>query len=83
MVGEGDALRLRVGLGARGEELFPTGEEAERAAKEMERAAKETERAAKEAAIAARDTALERVVALEAQLRKARSRGTHPGKKPA
>ena len=65
VVGEGDALRLRVGTGPRGEELFPTGEETERAAKERERLAKE-------AAIAARDTALERVLALETQLRSLR-----------
>jgi hypothetical protein len=34
-VGQGEALRLRVGTGARGDELFPTGEEAERAEKEV------------------------------------------------
>jgi len=71
VVGEGDALRLRVGTGPRGEELFPTGEETERAAKERERLAKE-------AAIAARDAALERVLALEARLRSPR-----PGRRRA
>jgi hypothetical protein len=53
-------LRLRVGTGPRGDELFPTGEEAERAEKEAERAEKEV--------------ALARVAALEAQLRKRRRR---------
>jgi Uma2 family endonuclease len=40
-VGELDTLRLRLGLGATGDELFPTEEEHERAEKERERAAKE------------------------------------------
>jgi len=60
VVGRGDDLRVRVGDGAGGEELFPTGEEAEAAAKE--------------AAIATRDAALERIAALEADLRKTRRR---------
>lgn len=72
-MGEDESLRLRLGVGPRGEELFPTGEEAERAAKEVERAAKEAERAAKEAALVARDCALKRVAELEAML-KARAR---------
>lgn len=59
-VGQGESLRLRVGTGARGNELFPTAEEAERADKE--------------AAIAARDEALARLADLEARLRKRRSR---------
>jgi Uma2 family endonuclease len=54
-VGSGDALRLRLGIGARGDHLFPTTEEAERADKEVERAAKEAERAAKEAERAAKE----------------------------
>jgi hypothetical protein len=44
-VGHGDLVRLRVGLGVEGDELYPTEVEAERAAKEAERAAKEVERA--------------------------------------
>jgi hypothetical protein len=55
-IGSGDALRLRLGSGPHGDELFPTAEEAERAEKEAERAEKEA--------------ALARVAALEAQLRK-------------
>ncbi|MBI4703315.1 MAG: Uma2 family endonuclease [Deltaproteobacteria bacterium] len=61
-VGFGDAARVRLGTGVRGEHLVPTAEEAERAAKEVERAAKEValaeteaERAAKEAALADRE----------------------------
>ena len=51
-VGMGHDTRVRIAVGARGDELVPTAEEAkevERAAKEVERAAKEVERAAKEA----------------------------------
>lgn len=55
-VGQGDTLRLRLGTGVRGDELFPTMEEAERAAKE--------------AAIEARDIAQRRVAELEARLRR-------------
>ena len=62
-VGTGRDVRVRIGVGAQGEELVPTAEEAERAAKEHERLAKEHERAAKE-------TALARVSALEAELRR-------------
>jgi hypothetical protein len=61
-VGTGDALRLRLGVGPRGDELFPTTDEVERAEKEVERAAKERalaekeiERTAKEAALAAEE----------------------------
>ncbi len=54
-VSKGEAVRLRLGAGSRGDDLFPTGEE--------------SERAAKEAAIVARDAALERVMELEAKLR--------------
>jgi Uma2 family endonuclease len=39
-VGTGDAVRLRVGLGENGDELFPTEAEAERAEKEAERVAR-------------------------------------------
>jgi len=49
-VGEGDAVRLRVALGAHGDDIYPTEAEAERAAKEQERAAKEQERAARRVA---------------------------------
>jgi hypothetical protein len=83
-VGDGNDLRLRLGTGPGGGELFPTGEEAERAARvaaeataETERAAKEAERAAKEAALAAghsalaaRDAALARIAELEEKLRR-------------
>jgi len=57
-VGEGRDMRVRLAVGARGEELVPTVEErerTERTAKEAERAAKEAERAAKEAERAARE----------------------------
>ncbi|MBX3207210.1 MAG: Uma2 family endonuclease [Labilithrix sp.] len=54
-VGTGDAMRVRLGIGPRGEELVPTEAEEERAAKEAERAAKEAERAAKEAERAAKE----------------------------
>jgi hypothetical protein len=60
-VGEARDVRVRIGVGPRGEELVPTTEEAERAAKEQERAARGQERAAKEAALA-------RVSELEAEL---------------
>ena len=81
VVGSQESQRVRLGIGPRGDELFPTGEEAERAAKEQERAAKEQERAAREAdraakdtAIAERDAALVRVAELEARLRATRAR---------
>jgi len=70
VVGEGRDTRVRIAVGARGDELVPTAEEreaTERAAKEAERAAKEAERAAKEAA-------LRRVAALEAELRRVTGR---------
>jgi hypothetical protein len=60
-VGAGRDTRVRIAVGARGEELVPTAEENERAAREAER----TERAAKEAALA-------RVNELEAELRRLR-----------
>jgi Uma2 family endonuclease len=81
VVGSGDGVRLRLGSGPRGDDLFPTAEEAERTAKEAaivagdaERAAKESERAAKDAAVAARDVALRRVLELESKLGRRRSR---------
>jgi Uma2 family endonuclease len=87
-VGEGDSLRVRVGTGPRGDELFSTAEEAERAAKEAERAAKEGERAAKEAERAAKEVeraakeaALERVLELERQLRKLQAEGRRKPRK--
>jgi hypothetical protein len=62
VVGKGEALRLRLGIGSRGDDLFPTAEEAalvaldtERTAKEAAIFAREAERTAKEAAIVARD----------------------------
>src|SRR5262249_23366074 len=45
--GVGDAVRIRLGAGGRGDDLYPTEAEEERAAKEEERAAKEQARAAK------------------------------------
>jgi len=69
-VGEGNATRVRIATGARGQEMVPTEAEVERAAKEAERAAKEAERAAKEEALAAREAALARVRELEDALRK-------------
>ncbi|HEX2659981.1 MAG TPA: Uma2 family endonuclease [Polyangia bacterium] len=66
-VGSGDGLRVRVGTGPGGEELFSTGEEAERTAKEAERTAKEA--------------ALERVLELERQLRKLQSEGRRKPRK--
>lgn len=81
-VGEGNDLRLRLGTGTGGAELFPTGEEAAEAAVEAERAARlsaqaseQAERTAKEIALtaqqsafAARDAALARVAELEEKL---------------
>jgi Uma2 family endonuclease len=61
-----DGKKLRIARDAAATEFWLTAEEAERAAKEAERAAKEAERAAK-------DRALERVAALEEELRR---RGT-------
>lgn len=55
VVGEGLSQRVRIGSGAAGDALFPTGEEAERAATEAERAAKEA--------------ALAKIAELEARLR--------------
>ena len=46
-VGSGRAVRLRVGMGVGGEDLFRTEAVEERAAREEERAAKEQERAAR------------------------------------
>jgi hypothetical protein len=54
-IGGGDAVRVRLGLGPRGDELYPTEAEAERAAREAERATAEAERAAKEAERAAKE----------------------------
>lgn len=54
VVGVGDAARLRVGVGASGDALFPTEAEAQRAAKE--------------AALAEKEAALARVRELEARL---------------
>lgn len=54
-VGSGDAVRIRIAEGERGDQLFPTEAEAERAAKDAERAAKEAERAAKEVERAAKE----------------------------
>ncbi len=80
-VGEGRDVRLRLGEGARGEQLVPTVEEEERAAKEQERAAKEQERAAREQERAgkeeeriAKEAALARVRELEAELARLRPR---------
>ena len=67
VVGEGAEMRIRVGLGPMGDELFPTEAEAER-----ERAEAERERA---------DAALARVAALEAELaamRAPKKRSTKP-----
>lgn len=60
IVGENDSQRVRLGMGPRGDELFPTGEEVERAGRQAERAAK--------------DVALQRVMELEAALRERRPR---------
>lgn len=77
-VGVGSALRVRIGMGPDGDELFPTVEEsweaerrakeAERQAKEAERHAKEAERHAKEAERHAKEQAEERVAELERKL---------------
>jgi len=63
-VGEGRDLRVRLGTGARGEELVLTAEEFERAAKEQERTAK--------------DAALARVRELERELRRLKRRRHEP-----
>jgi Uma2 family endonuclease len=68
-VPEGSSVRLRLGVGKGGDELFPTALEAQRAATEAERAAKEAERAAKEVERAARQQSETRVAELEARLR--------------
>ena len=76
-VGEGHDTRVRIGVGAHGDELVPTAEEREAKAAEREaaeRAAKEAERAAKEAERAAKETALRRVAALEAKLQRVTGR---------
>jgi hypothetical protein len=69
-VGEGRDVRVRIGVGAHGDELVPTAEEREATAEEREAA----ERAAKEAERAAKEAALRRVAALEAELRRATGR---------
>jgi|SRR5688572_24900601 len=78
-VGDGAATRLRLGTGARGDDVFPTPEEAalaaeqaERTATKAERAAKEAERTAKEAERAAKEAALQRIAELEAELARRR-----------
>ena len=73
-VGSHESLRVRLALGPRGDELFPTAEEAERAARQAEHAAKEAALAGQQAALAARDAALARVAELEAKLRGRRGR---------
>jgi len=68
VVGEKHEVRLRVGLGIRGDELFPSlaeSEQHERRSKEQERQAKEQERQSKEQALA-------RVAELELELAKLR-----------
>ena len=75
-VGSGVAMRLRVGTGLRGDELFPTEAEAERTEKERERADKEHERADKERERAARQALEAEIEGLRgevARLRAARS----------
>jgi hypothetical protein len=68
-VGENAATRLRLALGERGDELFPTAEEAERAATERERAATERERAATERQAQRADEQARRADRLAARLR--------------
>ena len=75
--GRADSPRVRLGVGPKGDDLFPTGEEAERAARDAAMIDRETEReaknaavAARDAAIAARDAALERLARLETNLRR-------------
>lgn len=79
-VGAGRDTRVRIAVGARGEELVPTAEEreaAERTAKEAERAAREAEHTARDAERAAKEAALARVSALEAELRRLARRPSH------
>jgi hypothetical protein len=68
VVGAGDAVRLRIGAGPRGDDLFPTPEEAEQAAL----AARDAERAAKEVALLAAAAAREKIAELERKLRRRR-----------
>jgi Uma2 family endonuclease len=69
-VGAGDATRLRVGLGPRGEKLMPTdAERAEEAAERADRAAERADRAAERA-----DKAEAELAALRARLAKAERR---------
>ncbi len=57
VVGSGDGMRLRIGHGPAGADLFPTAEEAALAAKEQAQAGEEQQRAAKEAERAAKEQA--------------------------
>jgi len=76
-VGAGEGLRLRLGVGKDGDELFPTEAERERGEKERERGEKERERGEKERALldvererAARLAAEEELERLRAKLKK-------------
>ncbi len=69
-VGEGEALRLRLGLGKDGHELFPTEAERERAEKEQERGEKERALADVERERARRVAAEEELERLRAKLKK-------------
>ncbi|MBX3233499.1 MAG: Uma2 family endonuclease [Labilithrix sp.] len=71
-VGSGDNVRLRLGLGPAGDELFPTEAEAERAAKELALADNEQLRAEREQERAARLAAEEENLRLRALLDKRR-----------
>lgn len=73
-VGVGDALRLRLATGPRGDDLVPTAEEYERGEKERERGEKERERGEKEREREARLAAEAEIARLRALLEKKRER---------
>jgi Uma2 family endonuclease len=79
-VDEGPSTRLRIGLGPKGDELFPTEAEAARAAAETARAAAETARAAAAVERAARLRAEAELARLRARLEPLRR--PKPRKKP-
>jgi Uma2 family endonuclease len=79
VVGTGDAIRIRIGLGPQGDELYLTESERERAAKEQERAAKEQEREARLAAEA--EVIRLRALLADTTATRSRSRKVAPRKK--
>lgn len=72
-VGAGEGMRLRLGVGKQGDELFPTEEEFQRGEKERERGEKERERGEKERERSEKERALAEVDRALAELDRERA----------